>query len=78
MHYTIEGVWKRVCGWCSTREVLPRHRAMARQPKRWHFVVAGSDEPDPTDVGDLVEMLSSARQPSISATKGTHPILDAQ
>ena len=43
------GVGKR----CSQREALPCQRAMARWPKRWLLVVAGSGEPDSAmDVGD--------------------------
>ena len=45
-------------------------------------VVAGSDEPDWSAMALLmlvtVEMVSSARPPSVSATKGTHSIPDAQ
>ena len=36
----------RVGRWCSQREALPCQRAMARRPKRWLLVVAGTGEPD--------------------------------
>ena len=51
---------------------------MARRPKRWREVVAGSGEDDLSAMARLmkvmVEMVSSARPPSVSATKGTKSV----
>ena len=51
---------------------------MARRPKRWREVVAGSGEEDLSAMARLmkvmVEMVSSARPPSVSATKGTKSV----
>ena len=50
---------------------------MARRPKRWREVVAGSGEDDLSAMARMkvmVEMVSSARPPSVSATKGTKSV----
>ena len=51
---------------------------MARRPKRWREVVAGSGDDDLSAMARLmevmVEMVSSARPPSVSATKGTKSV----
>ena len=51
---------------------------MARRPKRWREVVAGSGVDDLSAMAPLmevmVEMVSSARPPSVSATKGTKSV----
>ena len=51
---------------------------MTRRPKRWREVAAGSGEDDLSAMARLmevmVEMVSSARPPSVSATKGTKSV----
>ena len=57
---------------------MPRYRAIARHPKRCLEVVAGSGDSVLATMARLMlvmkEMVSSARPPSVSATKGAKSV----
>ena len=59
---------------CNQEQALPRHRARAKRPNNCWVEVAGSDEldlwPNTLPIDRIIEMVSLARPPSVSATTG--------
>ena len=66
-------------GWrCSHRLVLPRHKAIANLPNKCLEVMAGSGEPALSAMARPMDrtvwMVSSARLPKVSATRGMNSV----
>ena len=59
---------------CNQEQALPRHRAREKRPNNCWVEVAGSDGldlwPNALPIDRIIEMVSLARPPSVSATIG--------